>query len=126
MSKRGQRGAVTAELAMTLPLLVGVLIGLVWLLGVVTTHVRIVDAARESARAAARGEGVEQATGRGLEVAPAGSRITLREQGDRVTAHVESKVAGPGGLFGFLPSITVRADAVAAVEPGLESGAVPP
>ena len=53
---RGERGAVTAELAMALPLLVAVTVGLVWLLAVGAAQLRVVDAARETARAVARGD----------------------------------------------------------------------
>lgn len=103
---------------MALPLLVAVTIGLVWLLGVGAAQLRIVDAARESARAAARGDTAEEAIARGLRVAPGGSRITLSSSGGQVTALAVGEVSGPGGLFGFLPAVTVRADAVAAAEPG--------
>jgi Flp pilus assembly protein TadG len=54
MRRRDERGAVTAELAMTLPLLLAVTVGLVWLLSVGAAQVRAVDAARETARALAR------------------------------------------------------------------------
>ncbi|MFC6345462.1 TadE family protein, partial [Nocardioides hankookensis] len=47
--RRDERGAATAELAMTLPLLLAVTIGLVWLLSVGAAQVRAVDAARETA-----------------------------------------------------------------------------
>jgi Flp pilus assembly protein TadG len=116
--RAGDRGAATAELALTLPLLVAVTIGLVWLLSVGVAQVRVVDAARETARAAARGEGTDEAVARGLQVAPPGSRITVRSaSGDgRVTADAVGQVTGPGGLFGFLPVVTVRAEAVAAAE----------
>ncbi len=103
---------------MALPLLVAVTIGLVWLLGVGAAQVRVVDAARESARAAARGDTADEAISRGLRVAPEGSRITLSAAGGQVTALAVGEVSGPGGLFGFLPAVTVRADAVAAAEPG--------
>ena len=53
---RDTRGAATAELAMVLPLLVAVSLGLVWLLAVGAAQVRAVDAARETARALARGD----------------------------------------------------------------------
>ena len=49
------RGAATAELAMALPLLVAVTVGLVWLLAVGAAQIRVVDAARETARAAGPG-----------------------------------------------------------------------
>jgi Flp pilus assembly protein TadG len=111
------RGAATAELALALPLLLAVTLGLVWLLSVAAAQIRVVDAARESARAAARGEAEGAAVQRGLAVAPAGSRITVRSGDGRVTATAVGRVAGPGGLFAFLPGVTVRAEAVAAQEP---------
>ena len=51
--RRGERGAVTAELAMALPLLVAVTVGLVWLLAIGAAQLRVVDGARETARAVA-------------------------------------------------------------------------
>ena len=115
--RRGERGAATAELALALPLLLAVTLGLVWLLSVASAQIRVVDAARETARAAARGEAEGAAVERGLGVAPADSRITVHSAGDRITATVVGRVAGPGGLFAFLPGVTVRAEAVAAQEP---------
>ena len=114
---RDDSGAATAELAMALPLLLAVTVGLVWLLSVAAAQVRVVDAARESARAAARGESSAEAVARGLEVAPPGSRLTVSATGDRVTAEAQGRVSGPGGLFGFLPGVTLHARAVAAAEP---------
>jgi len=112
-----ERGAATAELALALPLLLAVTLGLVWLLSVASAQIRVVDAARESARAAARGDAEGAAVQRGLEVAPPGSRITLRSGAGQVTATAVGQVSGPGGLFDFLPGVTVRAEAVAAQEP---------
>ena len=114
-----ERGAVTAELAMGLPLLVAVTIGLVWLLSVGAAQIRTVDAARETARAVARGDGVEAAVARGRRVAPDGSEVAVTRAGGQVVATSSARVEGPGGLFGFLPAVTVRAEAVAAdEEPG--------
>ncbi len=62
-----QRGAATAELALAIPLLLSLTIGLVWLLSVGAAQVRMVDAARETARAdrpgrpAGRGRGPRRA-----------------------------------------------------------------
>ena len=114
--RRGERGAATAELAMALPLLIAVTIGLVWLLAVGAAQVRAVDAARETARAVARGDSTSAAVTRGQQVAPAGSRVSVHDGGGQVTAVVVGRVAGPGGLFGALPSVTVSAEAVAAAE----------
>jgi len=114
--RRSQRGAATAELALALPLLIAVTIGLVWLLAVGAAQVRAVDAARETARAAARGDSASEAVARGRRVAPSGSRVSVHDGGGEVTAVVVGRVAGPGGLFGALPSVTVSARAVAAAE----------
>jgi hypothetical protein len=116
MTARSERGAATAELAMVLPLLVAVTIGLVWLLAVGAAQVRTVDAARETARAVARGDSVGAAVARGQQVAPPGSRVSVRDDGDQVVAVVVGRVSGPGGLFGRLPAVTVSAEAVAAAE----------
>ena len=113
---RADRGAATAELAMVLPLLVAISIGLVWLLAVAAAQVRTVDAARETARALARGDDQATAVGRGLEVAPEGSRIAVSRGGGEVRVTVTGWVDGPGGLFSHLPSPTLRAEAVAADE----------
>ncbi len=111
---RTERGAVTAEMAVVLPVLVGCVIALVWVVSLAATQVRVVDAARETARAAARGDANPTALGR--RVAPDGARIRLDPQGGTVTVDVAADVDGPGGLLGFLPGLTLRGHAVAAVE----------
>ena len=113
---RTGRGAATAELAMVLPLLVGVALGLVWLLVVGAAQVRTVDAARETARALARGDDQAGAVARGLEVAPEGSRVAVSRGDGEIRVTVTGRVSGPGGLFGHLPSPTLHAEAVAADE----------
>jgi Flp pilus assembly protein TadG len=110
--RQGERGAVTAELALTLPMLVAVTIGLCWLLAVGAAQVRVVDAARETARAVARGDSTGEAVARGQQVAPPGSTVTVTRDGGRVVAVASGRVDGPGGLFGFLPAVEVRAEAV--------------
>lgn len=109
-------GAVTAELALVLPILVAATIGLVWLLSVGAAQVRMVDAAREAARAAARGDDDAAAVARGLAVAPGGSRVTIGRSGAQVRVVATGHVRGPGGLFAFLPGVELRAEAVAASE----------
>lgn len=115
--RRGERGAVTAELALALPTLLAVTTALVWLLSVGAAQVRTVDAAREAARAAARGEDPAAAVAAGERVAPEGVGVSVATEGDRVVARATGRVPGPGGLFGFLPGADVSAEAVAAVEP---------
>ena len=114
----GERGAATAELALVLPVLVAVTIGLVWLLAVGAAQVRTVDAARETARAVARGDDEQAAVDRGLRVAPEGAEVRVSRAGGEVRVVATGEVEGPGGLFAFLPAATVRAEAVAADEEG--------
>jgi hypothetical protein len=114
---RGQRGTVTAETAMVLPLMVAVAVALAWLLALAATEVRVVDAAREVARAAARDEPRSSAIGLGRRVAPRGATITVQQRDDVVVVRVRSQVRGPGGLLDFLPKTQVHAEAVAAREP---------
>jgi len=115
---RSQHGTATAETMMVLPVLVGVTIGMVWLVSLAATQVRVVDAAREVARAMARDEPRSAALALGRRVAPAGSEFDIEEGTDMVIVTVTSRVAGPGGIFRFAPSVSVDAEAVSAREPG--------
>ena len=115
---RGQRGAVTAETVMVMPVLVAVMLGLTWLLLLAVTQVRVVDAAREAARSAARGETEQVSRTRARQVAPGGARIVIRRTTDLVTVIVGVDLTGPGGLVDFLPPVSVTSTAVAATEPG--------
>jgi hypothetical protein len=114
----GEQGAVTAELALGLPVLMAVTVELVWLLAVGVAQIRAVDAARETARAVARGDSADEAVATGQRVAPEGTRVSVALTGDRVVATVTGRVAGPGGLFDFLPGADIDAEAVAAAEEG--------
>lgn len=112
-----ERGAVTAEAAAVLPVLLAVTLLMVWLVSVATAQVRVVDAAREAARQAARGEPDGVAVGHGAKVAPAGAAFSVARSGAQVRVTAVAEVEGPGGLFAFLPGPTVRAEAVAVREP---------
>lgn len=101
---------------MVLPLMVAVALGLAWLLSLAATQVRVVDAAREVARAEARDESRSTAVDLGRRVAPRGSVIGVQQEGDTVVVRVRSSVSGPGGMFAFLPAVHVEAEAVAARE----------
>lgn len=111
-NRRRDRGSVTAEMAAALPVVVLLLI--VGLTGVtaVSDKLRCVDAAREAARMAARGEDGEEA---GRRIAPDDATISVRTEGDTVRAVVRVRVRTLGP---FLPPLTVEGYAVAAVEPG--------
>lgn len=107
---------MTAETVIVLPLLVSVAVGLAWILALAANQVRVVDAAREVARASARDETTVQALALGRRVAPRGSVIDVQVHGETVVAHVSARVRGPSGVLAFLPGVRLEAEAVAAVE----------
>lgn len=92
-----------ASLITVLGLSVGAVVG-------VTAHVRCVDAAREAARLAARGDDARAARAV-AEVGPPGASSSVSRDSDTVTVQVRAPVA-------LLPGLTVSATAVAAAEPG--------
>ncbi|MBM7771404.1 hypothetical protein JOD54_001608 [Actinokineospora baliensis] len=102
-----EEGSVSVEAAMAIGAVVAVvLVGVVGI-GAAVDQVRCVDAAREAARLAARGEG-ERARSTAADVAPRGASIEVRVHGDEVSVTVRSTRA-------LLP---VHGDAHAVVEPG--------
>lgn len=113
---RAERGAVTAELAMGIPLLVAVTLALAWCLSLGAAQVRVVDAARESARAVARGDEPAEAVAVGQRVAGDGSRVGVVSDGSTVTAEASVTVRGLGGWFSVLPDVTLSAEAHALAE----------
>jgi hypothetical protein len=100
-----------------LPLLLGVTLGLVWLVALAVTQVRVVDAARETARALARDEPQAAAVALGRRVAPDGASFEVEAADDTVRVRVVAEVSGSGGVFAFLPAVDVDSEAVAAREP---------
>lgn len=112
-SRRGQAGSATAELAVGLPVLVLLLLAALTAVSAVTTQMRCVDAAREAARAAARGEVDPAAAGR--RVAPGGGTVLVRAEGSMVRVTVRATVRPLGRGVG---GPTVSGVAVAEREPG--------
>jgi Flp pilus assembly protein TadG len=113
------RGSFTAELAAGLPALMLLLLAGLTAVGAVTAKGQCVDAARDGALAAARGEPGMPAAAR---VAPADAVVGVASGDDTVTVTVVAPVRLLGG---HLPRITVRAVAVAAREPDGTGGTVP-
>ncbi|NED95751.1 hypothetical protein G1H11_10545 [Phytoactinopolyspora alkaliphila] len=111
----GQRGMVTAELAAALPALALVLITAVWGLGLASAQLRCTDAAREAARAAARGEDPDTVRALAQAVAPDDAVIDVRRAAGKVTIEVRTTVAAPIP-FGSAAGPTVRGRAVALEE----------
>ncbi|GAA5649285.1 hypothetical protein Gobs01_00650 [Geodermatophilus obscurus DSM 43160] len=106
---------VTAETAVVLPVLLFVLAGAVAAVTVVGAQLRCVDAAREGARAAARGEDTSLVTTLAGQAAPDGAATTVAVGGATVTVTVAAQVAPLGPVPLRVP---VSASAVAQREPG--------
>lgn len=101
---------------MVLPVLALLTLLLAWGLALAAAQTRVVDAAREVARAVARDEPRGVALGLGRRVAPEGADIRVRTSPGRVVVDVSARVGGPGGLARFVPPVTLEAEAVAATE----------
>lgn len=97
------------EAALAVATLVAVLVLCVAAVGAVAGQIRCVDAAREAARLAARGD--SSAVSVSQRIAPPGSDIRIRRDGQFVIATVSVGATR-------LPGLTLRAEAVAAAEPG--------
>jgi Flp pilus assembly protein TadG len=117
-----ERGAVTAETAVVLPMIAVFAVGLAWLVSLGVVQVRAQDAAREAARVVARGESVAAGTAYARRVATSGADVSVARDGATVVVTVRAPVEGPGGFFRFLPGYTVQARSVAAVEGSGEGG----
>jgi hypothetical protein len=84
----GDRGYVTAEAAVVIPLLVGLTGLLIWGLMAGAAQIRCVDAARAGAREAARSETAAHVRAAALRDAPAGSTVTVRHTGDLIRVRI--------------------------------------
>jgi len=109
----GERGSATVEAALAV---CGVVVVLAMALAgsaAVLAQLRCTDAAREAARLVARGE-PERAEEAARRIGPAGARIAVTVNADEVIVAVRVQ---PGG--GILPGLSVGAEAMAVLEPGV-------
>jgi Flp pilus assembly protein TadG len=112
-----EAGMVTAETAVALPVLLLVLAMAVAAVTVVGSQLRCVDAAREAARAAARGEPSAVVLTAARRAAPDGASTDVTSEGEDVRVRVSVRVAP----LGPLPlRVEVSAEALAQREPGSE------
>ncbi|MEU0133780.1 TadE family type IV pilus minor pilin [Streptomyces sp. NPDC006296] len=109
--REGDRGAVTAEAAMALTVLVAFAFVLVWALVAAADQIRCVDAARAGARAAARSEPEAAVRTVARESAPDRARVAVERTGGLWRVRVEAPTPGPGPL-----ALTLSAEAVALAE----------
>lgn len=108
---------VTAEAAMVLPVLVALVAALAWVVALGVAQVRLVDAAREAARLAARDETRGTAEQTALAEAPEGAELRLVREGDTWRAEVAADIGTDLPLVGTLPAVGLSAEAVSAAEP---------
>jgi Flp pilus assembly protein TadG len=111
---------VTAETAVVLPVLLFVLAGALAAMTVVGAQLRCVDAVREGARAAARGEDVATVRTLVLRAAPDGVTVSVTQAGGDVRVGVAGRIAplGPIAL-----DVAVSAEATARLEPAVAGNA---
>lgn len=114
MRATGDRGSVTAELAVALPVLSLLTTVAIAAVGVAGARVRAQDAAREAARSAARGDAVRAASV-ARKIDPR-AQLVLGVHDDTVTAEVTLRVHPLGTALG---AVTIGERAVAALEPGV-------
>lgn len=113
-----QRGMVTAEIAAGFPALVLVLLMAIWAITTATGHLRCSDAAREAARAAARGEDLAVVRDVAAESAPSGADVVIDEVDGLIEVRVSARMSMPGPLGDTLPTTTVSGSSVALAEAG--------
>lgn len=109
-----QSGMVTAEIATALPVLVALVMAAAWTVNTASTQNRCADAAREAARAAARGEDDTVVQQVAQQTGPDNADVRIERTGDTVTVRVEAHIPLPPPFSGTGP--TVRGRAVAMVE----------
>ncbi|MGW3467975.1 TadE family type IV pilus minor pilin [Saccharopolyspora sp. NPDC000995] len=107
-------GAVTVEAALGICSVIAVFVLILTGAGALIGYLRCTDAAVEAARLVARGDRprADEAVGR---IAPAGASLSVLVEGDQVSTDVSAPLPG-----GFLPGQSLRARAVAVLEPGVE------
>lgn len=115
-ASRDDGGMVTAEAALVIPVLLAVTLALWWALAVGAAQVRLIDAAREGARLAARGEDPAVVADAIRRAGPEGTSGEVAGSGDTVHVTVRARVSPDLPLLGGLPGISLESEAFAASE----------
>lgn len=108
MGRPRDRGMVTAELAVTIPVVVLVLAFCAAGIAAGIDQVRVVDAARAAARSAARGDSPEQSRQLALRAAPPNATVAVEHGTQEVRVVVTAHARGVGA---FLPGWRLQAQA---------------
>ncbi|QNE20321.1 pilus assembly protein [Kribbella qitaiheensis] len=116
--RRGRdRGAVTAEVAFAIPVLLATMVFGLWMAGVVIANIRCIDAARDVARAIARGELPQSAQQLATHTAPEGATVSITHDGQDIHVTVTADVTPEWPLLAKLPPIHAQAQATIQSEP---------
>lgn len=115
---RRERGMVTAETAMVIPVLVALMLVLVWMVSLGIAQVRLVDAARETARMTARGDRESVATRLAERIAPDGTVIEISDADGITHVRADLTVHVDLPLVGDLGAVDLHAESSSASEAG--------
>jgi hypothetical protein len=103
-------------MALALPVLVSLLLLGIWSIGLVVLNIRCIDAARDVARAVARGESPDQAKAIGRRTVPTGTIVINRDASD-IQVTVTAIPADKPPLLAFLSPTSLTATATLQAEP---------
>jgi hypothetical protein len=106
-SSRSETGMVTAEAAVLAPLVAFCLVLGSWIISLAHAQVRLIDAARDTARLVARGEPPSSAVREIRSTLPDGARFRIRSDDGYVTVRVSSRMRSP------IPALSWTLDASA-------------
>jgi hypothetical protein len=109
---------------MVLPVFALLLAVGLWAIAVGGSQVRCIDAARDAARAVARGESDSAAVTAARLAAPPGAQVTVTHEGQTVVVGVSARIGLGKGALASIPAPTVTASATAQLEPS-SAGDVP-
>ncbi|GAA1573220.1 hypothetical protein GCM10009742_15120 [Kribbella karoonensis] len=104
-------------MALVLPVLIALLILGIWSIGLVVMNIRCIDAARDVARAVARGDSPEQAEAIGHRTVPTGTITITRDDSD-IYVTVTTKPTHNPPLLTFITPTQLTARATLQAEPG--------
>lgn len=97
-TRRRDDGMVTAEAALVLPLLALATVAMIALFSVVLAKLAVIDAARDGARALARGDAPEAVMAAAAATAPDGADVHVETHDDTATVTVRAASALPAWL----------------------------
>ncbi|NJP91029.1 hypothetical protein HCN51_16465 [Nonomuraea sp. FMUSA5-5] len=114
IKRSASRGSVTAETAAMLPALMVVLAAALWAIQAVGVQLECVDAARLAARAAARGEPLEQVRAVTRAATDPNAQVAITRDPELTKVQITVEVRPSWGES--LPTVSVSATATAATE----------